>query len=823
MSCYNPCNSNTAIEQAVDDALADRITDLDGYTQSSKKSAAQAAGSAEASAQSAEESKGYRDQAQQVANTATGLVPDLLETSSNLKDAADMLEVISRTASSFLVRNVYYTVVGGENTYTFDEAEKVSAVQAIYIEGIRQDAGQGFAYDAVSRTITFAETFSADQAGSVITIQVGQANADSPETVLSALNKPSGAGLVGTTSGGTVQSNLDDQQSSIQANANALNTFKTDLADNSDLNKGDALVAVKLDLVNSVPRTQHQKNAEEISVKDFGAVGDGTTDDTVAIQAAIDSARGRRIFIPAGTYRVSSLVHNGSDRTPLHLYGEGADLTIIMKIGNSTNPILMVGSIPTTYYLLYNTISGITFNGFNKTGVGIKMMDNWYVNLNNLHILNFTTGLDLGSPIFYTCTNVRIGYNNLGMSIQNYDGQNLPGTQPGMLRFSGCVFEYNATWGIDFKHGENLQLINCALENNGTTPGDVNNGGIKVSDTAKFMSSNSFITGLTMRDCHSETNKGIAVVYSTSGRLVLENTLFFEDADNTTNDVRITGGYYDISDCTTVTTTGKVNLFVDPTNVGIGNSQRNNRFATVSAPENKRSLLQDASLVIPYIKVGGSSGVAAALTFQNSATYWDMKQLTPGSASFGVYNGTSLAAYWDASKNFNPGGDNTISLGTAPNRWSVVFSGTGTINTSDADLKTDIQEISAAERRVAKKLQVKRYKFKDAEEAKEGKGRYHFGVIAQEVRDAFESEGLDAHDYGLFCEDSWEDQEALYNTIPAVDAVYTYTRNEEGQVEKVLVTEAKPEERILIRPAVKAGTRLGIRYDELLAFKLACL
>lgn len=80
----------------------------------------------------------------------------------------------------------------------------------------------------------------------------------------------------------------------------------------------------------AVSRDVRSKLREQlVSVKDFGAVGDGITNDTAAIQAAFNAISDREIFFPAGTYVCGAVTITNQCR----VVGEGADATFIKAGG----------------------------------------------------------------------------------------------------------------------------------------------------------------------------------------------------------------------------------------------------------------------------------------------------------------------------------------------------------------------------------------------------------------------------------------------------------------------------------------------------------
>jgi hypothetical protein len=227
---------------------------------------------------------------------------------------------------------------------------------------------------------------------------------------------------------------------------------------------------------------------------------------------------------------------------------------------------------------------------------------------------------------------------------------------------------------------------------------------------------------------------------------------------------------------------------------------------------------------------GDGAGVAY---FQRNTSDGNILMLYNSSASnvgsIGTTNGDLTIGTGDTGLRFHDGDnriytvhsttgaklDGAIDLGEPAGRWEDIYATNGTIQTSDRNEKQDIEELSEAEQRVATACKglLRKWKWKSAVAEKGDNARTHFGIIAQDLQDAFTAEGLDAGDYAMFMSNTWWQKEISVdaveadeeNGIEAKDA-YTYidTKEEatEGYTEK---------------------TRLGVRYSELLAFIISAI
>lgn len=155
--------------------------------------------------------------------------------------------------------------------------------------------------------------------------------------------------------------------------------------------------------------------------------------------------------------------------------------------------------------------------------------------------------------------------------------------------------------------------------------------------------------------------------------------------------------------------------------------------------------------------------------------------------------------------------DNAASLGQSYGRWSVIYAATGTINTSDRREKQQIQDYDDIVLDAWGDVQFRAYLFNSAVAAKGDSARIHAGVVAQQVIEAFAMRGLDATRYALLCYDKWEDE---WSDVEVVDQAEVIN-NDTGEIEQERKTHV---ERKL---TIAAGERYGIRYEEALCLEAA--
>lgn len=217
----------------------------------------------------------------------------------------------------------------------------------------------------------------------------------------------------------------------------------------------------------AIGRNVRDKLRESVSVKDFGAVGDGVTDDTAAIQAAVDAHP--NVYIPQGTYIIADpgIFHVDGMR----LFGDGKTKSILKKKANTgatdqLDPIVrerFVAGLATPASDI--TIERLGFVGNSDTGIltnkgaGLLRFYEHY----GLRVVSCAFSKGRGYGAGFEGAPASPNADRRGPHVDSY--------------FEDCDFYENGKQayllgsdtddGVDFKSSDRTMMVNCRAWDNG--------------------------------------------------------------------------------------------------------------------------------------------------------------------------------------------------------------------------------------------------------------------------------------------------------------------------------------------------------------------
>ena len=232
---------------------------------------------------------------------------------------------------------------------------------------------------------------------------------------------------------------------------------------NADVNASAGIVASKLSFTQAgtggTARTVESKLRDVVNVKDFGAKGDNSTDDTAAIQAAINAAeaayRGVVIF-PCGLYRISASIQLPSFVT---LRGETKEGCWITNQGAPLNAPHVVNKDPVA--LIYAAIENLSFL-YGTYGVKIDVTSEVAgLRFNNVTWFSHTEASFYCNKLLQTSA-----FYNCNFDSSKY-GIRVPAFTSNANMFVNCGFLSNTEACVDFYISERNSFISCRFEAGG--------------------------------------------------------------------------------------------------------------------------------------------------------------------------------------------------------------------------------------------------------------------------------------------------------------------------------------------------------------------
>lgn len=234
----------------------------------------------------------------------------------------------------------------------------------------------------------------------------------------------------------------------------------------------------------------------QISVKDYGAVGDGSTDDTTAIAAAVSACAGLGggiVYFPPGNYKISStltinqenVVLIGAGGDSLHDGGSGVDGATKLTWDGSPGGTMV--KFATAYSgaasVIYGVgMEGFEFNGASSAGIGLLVDTVRNGKFRNIFVTNVTddcfkitcgiTSTDTGEAAdTQECIFEQLSFRVIdSVTVQSANGFNLTGSSnanTSLNTFIQCKGQHYNGAGFIIKNADNNILIRCGAFNAG--------------------------------------------------------------------------------------------------------------------------------------------------------------------------------------------------------------------------------------------------------------------------------------------------------------------------------------------------------------------
>jgi hypothetical protein len=223
-------------------------------------------------------------------------------------------------------------------------------------------------------------------------------------------------------------------------------------------------------------RSLANRFADVVNVKDFGAVGDGVTDDTAAIQAALNTSSGKTLIFQSGVYRVTGPL-NGLSNTHILGYGATLDISTVPDSAMTTERCVLdfcgsYGStIPLTAdALTTNNIVNVANSSLFQEGDLVQVWMNSPGRFLDPGVavksgqLNIVTGVYTNKLVLDTLIFDELTVAN-GASIRKITP--VENVYVEGLKFKGRgrrTAEYNDDRAVSIRYGKNANIINCVFD-----------------------------------------------------------------------------------------------------------------------------------------------------------------------------------------------------------------------------------------------------------------------------------------------------------------------------------------------------------------------